>query len=237
MTSLMKKSKKKFNKPLTIFVSRELDEDSPFRALETLGHTLIGESLIDFEDVIINTVPTHEAVFFYSQRAIYPYIKAVGYSTEVEYGVMGPASQATFLELTGHKAQIEGQGDYEALASSLDTQWADKIVLFPVGRRSMKRFKRSLPQVTQKHVIVYDNTAKEVIDLPACDLVALTSPINVEAYCSAMDMETPLALFSIGQTTAKKMKAYTSREIFYCEDPSEANLYRLVDKFISSLAP
>lgn len=229
----MKKSKQLFK----IFVSRKLQEDSPFRALETLGHTVIGQSLIDFEDVMIENVPAHDTVFFYSQRAIRPYIAAVGYSPEVSYGVMGPASQATFLKLTGHKAQIEGQGDYEALASSLNTLWADKVVLFPVGRRSMKRFKRLLPQVTQKHVIVYNNTAKKKLDLPACDLVALTSPINVEAYCRTMDIEGPRAIFAIGQTTAQKMSAYTSREIFYCEDPSETNLYRLVANFISDLEP
>ena len=227
----------KISEPLRIFVSRPLGPESLFRQLDAAGHTVIGQSLIEFEDIAFE-VPPHDAVFFYSQRAILPYLQATGYSTDKAYGVMGPASQALFIKQTGHRAQIEGKGegqaDYEALESSINSEWAGKEVLFPVASRSMKRFKNGLPDLIQKHLVIYNNKALEKIDVPYSDILAFTSPLNVEAYCSSKKIEGTQALFAIGQTTAKKLSAYTVKKVQYCEDPSEANLYQLIADFISS---
>lgn len=225
--------------PLTIFISRALSPNSRFHHLTTLGHRVIGQSLLKFEFIeFALPSPLPQAIFFYSSRAIAPFLKALPYSPAIEYGVMGIGGQATFVELTGMAPEVVGSGDRNRLIQDIKSKWADKNILFPIAEYSLKSFEPDIQGLNYNYVTVYKNNIDPSIELffstnaiEAFDILVFTSPKNVESYLRN-HMLANSKIFAIGRTTAAYIKSTTGQAVPFCTEPSEEALYEMVLKAI-----
>jgi len=220
MTSSMKT-----DHPKKIFISRELEADSSFHKLSQQGHTIIAQSLIDFEFLEFSVAEKFDAVFFYSQKSIAHFFSKFPYDSKSTYGVMGSGSQATFVRLTGQDPDIIGADSNTALASTINKKWAGKNVFFPIASQSLQSLDQLLT-VDHFSVIVYNNQPKENIKLPICDLYLLTSPMNARSFLSKNNFGNA-TVYAIGATTASEIKRITGQTVLYCKQPSIENLYQL----------
>jgi len=107
-------------RPAHIFITRKLNKKSPFYNLKEQGHSLTAHSLIKFKFLKFSAPPFHNAVFFYSARAMGPYLKKHPYDKNLMYGVMGNTSNKTFKKITGQYADLIYQGNIKALAKKMD---------------------------------------------------------------------------------------------------------------------
>jgi len=209
----------------TIFLSRELEADSPFHKLSQQGHTVIAQSLIDFEYLDFELEESYGAVFFYSRNGIKAYFSKQDYDSKVAYGVMGVSSHKTFLNITGHNATVVG-GDIDSLANMINNLWKDHTILFPLAAHSIHSLKDKLTDCHCHTVVVYNNTPKENIEIPHCDLYLLTSPMNARTLLSNEKIGIN-KLLAIGSTTARAISKLTGVTPLYCSEPSIENLYLL----------
>ncbi len=210
-----------------IFISRPLKTDSPFHKLTAHGHTVTGQSLLKISYLPFKTPPPHEAIFFYSQKAIAHFLQHCPYDSKKQYGVMGRASAAVFAQLTGARPDLQGQGNQAELAAELKTKWKGLSILFPQAEKSMRSLDSFLTDHTIHNLIVYKNELDETILLEDFDIYAFTSPLNVKAFLLRHTFGDS-AVFVIGKSTAMTIKKLTDTEVAYCEEPSAEGLYELV---------
>lgn len=210
-----------------IFISRALSPDSPFFRLEALGYKLIDQSLLAFEFNDFSLPTTYDAIFFYSQKAVTHFFSKEKYQTHLNYGVMGQKSSQVFETITGKRPDIIGDGDYARLSEELNIHWKEAIVLCPMGSNSLHSLATLDVKLKLVPLIIYQNTKIKELDLPDCDLLIFTSPLNVEAYQDKYSL-IGKSCFAIGETTAKKIMSYTNMMVPFCTEPSEEALYSLV---------
>lgn len=216
-----------------IFISHTLKPDSPFHKLTEQGHIVTGQSLIRISYIPFSSPGSHDAVFFYSQKAIKHFLNHCPYDSGKQYGVMGRASAAVFAELTGAEADIVGAGDKEALAAEMNTKWKGLTVLFPQAQRSLRSLEILLTKQTVINLVVYENALDDSIELEEFDILAFTSPLNVEAYIEKQKINSE-QVYAIGSTTAAKIRELTGLEVAYCEEPSMDALYGLIYKSLAA---
>jgi len=213
----------KTRSPKKIFISRTLEQDSPFHQLCTLGHEVIAQSLVDIQYLDFNLSQEHDAVFFYSQKAISHFFSSVPYDKTMEYGVMGLGSLKVFQKETGRQPQIVGTGDNQVLGRAMNTKWKNKTILFPQAKQSLKSLHELLPTCSLLDLIVYDNKPLKNIQLPACDIYLFTSPMNAKVFFKNHQLGSA-DVYAIGATTATQIKAARGKTVLYCKEPSIENL-------------
>jgi len=218
-------------KTRSIFISRTLKSSSAFLDLNAKGCKVIHRSLIDFEFLNFNNEVDFQNVFFYSQKAIKHFFSKVSYNSKIEYGVMGQKSQLVFHKETGQDPNIIGTGDRQSLIKNIETRWKGTTVLCPMGSNSIHMLSTSKLDIDLHPLIIYNNTKIKFLDLPDCEILIFTSPLNVESYCDHYSLDNKI-LFAIGETTANKIKKHTDQNVIYCSEPSEQSLYKLVDAYL-----
>ncbi len=213
-----------------LFISRQLSKQSPFFKLKKSGVKIIDKSFLKFKELSFSMPPPpHNAVFFYSARAIAAYLTKVPYDPNVMYGVMGPASNKVFSTITRKEADLIGTGDLEALSKQINRRWNGYRVLFPKAKKSMDSLAQYDLNIDPIHLNVYDNKVDKKLKIPDCDLLVFTSPLNFLGYLHQHKTEGK-KIYAIGSTTATVIKEVTGQMPAYPEQPSEEQLYKLVLK-------
>jgi len=217
---------KKKNKS-SIFISRKLDPKSPFQKLRKKGHKITDCSFLKFKELSFSTPPFHNAVFFYSGRAIAAYLTKHPYKANLMYGVMGPASNKIFKKITGKKADIVGDGNTANLISSINEKWEGYKVLFPKAKNSLDSLTKHKLNIEPIPLNVYDNKVNKKLKVPSCDILIFTSPMNFLGYMENHEVSGK-KVFAMGKTTAAIINEVTGEVTEFPLNPSEKSLYELV---------
>lgn len=192
-----------------IFISRDLQSNSPFVQLLADKAALQGLSLIDFEAISFSQVPQSDWWFFYSQRGMDFFFQqqAVTPDSAAAIAVMGAASANYLKEQYGLAATFVGQGKPSAIATQFTQVAHGQSALFIQAKHSKASVQQLLPNtISQESLIVYNNTIKTVFSVKKADILVFTSPLNVQAYFGRYAYAATQQVISIGRTTGAALQ-------------------------------
>ncbi len=211
----------------TIFISRELKEDSPFRLrLEAVGAQVLGQSLIEFTPVDFGTAPPCDWVFFYSKKAVRFFFEGLDGAAPagLKWGALGRGTAAA-LSARGITPDFIGTGEPEGVAEAFAEEAGGRRVLFPRARQSRQSIQQLLEEKIQAvSLVVYDNRPLESFNIPFCQVLAFTSPLNAEAYFRKYALQEGQAVVAIGNTTEAALHRLGVKEVAVAGSPSEESL-------------
>lgn len=218
----------------TIFISRKLTSKSVFKkTLESAGFQIHDQSLIRFRSVSFDRVPQADWVFFYSKNAVKFFFAGLNAADKnvpkkVRWATIG---KATAKALEKHIERIDFIGNGNILETSADflKLASGQTVLFPRAEHSRKTIQQLLNnKIKDVDLIVYKNTPKKNIQVPDCDLLVFTSPMNVLNYFKQKELFDDQSVYAIGRTTAKTLVSIGIEDFLIAEEPSEAALVKAV---------
>lgn len=209
----------------SVFITRELEADSVFaRKLRAEGYVVSGHSLLQFQAVPFGKLPSCDWIFFYSRQGVAFFFEK---NPEIPAGVQWAAlGEATATQLGKHIPCVHFTGNGDPLETSLQflEVAAGKRVLFPRARQSKESIARALAgKIEAIDLIVYDNIQGEPVEIPDCEWLVFTSPLNASAYFSGHIPRPHQKVLAIGKTTEAYLKDYCSG-VYLAESSSEASL-------------
>ena len=205
----------KFNKdrkfPQSVFITRELSEQSYFRkALEKNNIKIEARSLIRTVPVITKLdsyiLRNVDWIFFSSKNAVEYFFKLnPQFSKNVKFGVMGSGSEE-MLRRKGYFTNYVGVGvDTVDVATEFAALANGKTVVFPGAEGSMRSIQKGLSADTKIiDLSVYETVLEEDVEPSGADVVVFTSPSNVEAYFADNLLEPNQKVVAIGKSTGSK---------------------------------
>ena len=197
--------------PLSVFITRELSDQSYFRrALEKHHIKIDARSLI-------RTVPTFtkldsfifrhvDWIFFSSKNAVdYFFQLSPVLPKDVKFGVMGAGSEE-MLRKKGHFTSYVGEsGDTAEVAAEFAEMVKGQTVLFPGAEGSLKSIQKGLsPDTKVIDLPVYATVLEEDVEASGADVLVFTSPSNVDAYFAENLLDPYQKVVAIGKSTGKK---------------------------------
>lgn len=198
-------------KPSSVFISREVGDNSYFRkALAKHNVEIEGRSLIKTFPIVhvldSFSIKNIDWVFFSSRNGVEYFFKLHPLlSKKVKFGVVGRGSEDS-LRKFGYLADFIGEsGDIQEVAEEFAKLVANKTVLFPRAQDSLLTIQKSLqPSTKIVDLPIYETVIEENIDRTAAEVLIFTSPSNVEAYFAANLLEPEQKVIAIGNSTGKK---------------------------------
>ncbi len=217
-----------------VFISRDLDPDSPFRQiLSSEAYRIYDQSLVTFSAVGFTSPPPADWVFFYSSRSVEFFLHGLtrlGLQPDryAHYAALGQGTAKRLLEL-GIVPDFTGSGAPEATAAAFLEKAKGQIVLFPRAEQSRQSIQRLLSgRLSMLDLVVYHNEKMEKFTLPDTDYVVLTSPLNAQAYAAGKGFSKHQRIVAIGNTTAKALDQLGVRDYRIAARASEADLAETV---------
>lgn len=214
----------------TIFISRELSEDSPIQALSAEGFTVIGKSLLSFSAIDFAPPAAADYIFFYSRNAVDYFLKhpkANALLKQANIATIGSKTALLLEEQYDCQADFIGSGLPHKIAEEFKKVLGNKTCLFPRAMNSRKSIQKVLLPAQVLDLVCYDNTIHPSVIIPSTDIVILTSPMNAAAYL----MQHSLAdktLITIGETTRSYLRDQGIKNILSAKEPSEESIRELV---------
>jgi len=198
--------------PQTVFISRDISEQSYFRkALEKHGIEIEGRSLIrtvpiitKFDSYILKSV---DWVFFTSKNAVeYFFNLEPLFPKAVKFGVMGTGSE-DMLRRQGYFADYVGDsGDTDVVGQEFAKLANGTTVLFPGAESAMRSIQKNMSaETTIIDLPVYETILVDEVEATSAEVLVFTSPSNVEAYFTDNLVEPEQKLIAIGKSTGNKL--------------------------------
>lgn len=210
----------------TVFISRDLGEDSVFKQHIAPKANLIGCSLIEFKAVPFGQLPLCDWLFFYSKKGIDYYLSQVEDLKQLPaIGVIGQPSADFLLSKYNIQAQFVGTGHPEGTALGFSKLAQGKTVVFAQAKHSNQSVQKLLGEAVFCHnLIVYQNEIKTNFKLPPIDILVFTSPLNVRAYFDQYPYQSTQKVISIGRVTAKALNEIGITTLTIAAETSELEL-------------
>jgi uroporphyrinogen-III synthase len=191
---------------LKVFISRDIDENSLFLKLSELGHTLIAKSLIEIERIPFTAVPASDWIFFYSKNGIHHFFEQLNELRKenlahLRYGVMGEGSAQYLKKYIGRNPDFVSDTDIEASKRKFELMTQGLRILFVKAADSRASFESFVGSQFKASLIVYSNVCSKSINIPYCNILVFTSPLNAQTYYSTYPYDASQKVISIGKTT------------------------------------
>lgn len=218
-------------KPI-VFISRELTADSEFsKQLQLAGFEVIGTSLIQFKAIPFSSLPQVDWVFFYSKNAVqffFENLRNAKLKFQAKWAVFGKGT-AKALENELQLADFIGSGDPQLNAGYFALAAKGQKVLFPRAAQSQLSIQKLLEnKIEAIDLVVYENQPLTHFELPKCDWLVFTSPMNAEAYFSKYPVQEGQQILAIGKTTAAALQQLGIANVKTAEEPSELALAQAI---------
>lgn len=209
-----------------VFISRAQTAQSPFQQLLAPHAEVVGRSLIAFEAVQPSPIPEGDWLFFYSKRGLeYGLSHWQGRTGFPKIAVMGQASAEYLNQEFGATPDFVGRGEPAEIAAAFGTQAQGARVLFVQAAQSRQSVQHHLgKRVKAVSVVVYNNVAQPVENLPYFQLLAFTSPLNVAGYFYNHTLQPEQHFIGIGATTATALRAQGVERLSIASEPTELAL-------------
>lgn len=211
-----------------IFISRSLSPDSIFlQKLQAAGFEVIGESLMQFSPVRFTNLPQTDWIFFYSKKAVrffFENLQKTDLQINAKLAALGEGT-AMEIEKQGFKPYFVGNGEPEATAINFIKVAKNQRVIFPRAENSRQSVQQLLQgQIEELDIVVYQNEPRQDFDIPECEWLVFTSPLNAEAYFQRYSTKAGQKIIAIGETTAGVLRTIGLEKIQISESPSEEAL-------------
>jgi uroporphyrinogen-III synthase len=218
----------------TIFISRNLEDDSVFKQQLASKSNLIGLSLIQFKALPFGALPIGDWLFFYSKKGIHYCLSQLEDLKNLPpIGVIGQASADFLWSKYAIQAQFVGTGHPEATALAFSKVATGKNVIFAQAQHSKQSVQQLLDSnISFCDVITYQNEIKVNFELPWIDILVFTSPLNVSAYFEQYAYHSTQKIISIGRVTANALHAIGITTLTIAATPNELALATACLKFI-----
>ena len=221
---------------ITIFISRELSENSPFYRLNQSKFKIYGSSLVEFQPLSVDAVPDADWYFFYSKNGVKYFYQTFGeqyfrtLKNQPKIACMGYGTSEEFQSFFIFNPNFTGSGKPVNVANLFYAQLHpnEKVVFF-TAEDSLHSVGRLLPETIEKHQIrIYKNSLKSNISIPSSDILIFTSPKNAEAYFKNSKVTPYHKIISIGRSTAMKLHNLGVEEVIIAANPSEMAMFEAV---------
>ena len=214
-----------------IFISRPQSKNSTFRSrLEAEGLQVVGESLIQFRPLPVTKLPDADWIFFYSKKGVKYLLESAdaSYLNDKKLACLGPGT-ASFLENAGQVPDFTGNGEPQEVAAAFLHLAIGQRVVFPQAKQSRQSVQSILEsQINAISLPVYENEPRQDFELPYCQILVFTSPMNVSAYCSKYRIQKGQQCVAIGSVSATALVKQGIKEVIVAEEPSEEAMARAV---------
>jgi hydroxymethylbilane synthase len=225
-------------KQISVFISRELDPKSDFRAiLESAGYKVTGHTCVSLTPIEYDWPEVApDWVFFASQNAVrffFEYATAAQiehWKTQkaVKWASIGAATAKKLLEHVGH---IHFYGDGEPISTSraFKRVASGQRVVFPGAVQSRESIQSLLKDSIDAHTLrIYNNEATADLPLRHEDILVFTSPLNVWAYFKINSPKRAQEIVAIGAATAQALEKSGVMGITISPEPNELCLAETV---------
>lgn len=220
---------------IRLFISRELSEESVFRnRLKELELEIIDQSLIEFSPVDIPVLPKAGWIFFYSKNAVKYLLDRFpeGLPINCRLAAMGEGT-ARVLSERDYTCQFIGNGNPKEVASNFLSQARGQRVIF--ARASNSR--QSVQLLIEKEIeivdlVVYQNQQKKDFNIPPCEILVFTSPMNVAAYFAKYMLDQSAKILAIGETTGAALRKAGVKKVYVPDAPGEKALANQVVQLV-----
>ncbi|POY36676.1 hydroxymethylbilane synthase [Solitalea longa] len=219
---------KEKNTVKSLFISRELSEESFFRrSLEKFNLDIEDRSLIrtfpiinTFDSFILKQV---DWIFFNSKNGVENFFRLEPVIPKrVKIGVMGRGSENELRHFNRMADFVGESGDIRDVAESLLPLVQNQTVLFPQAKDSLRTIQVQLAdKINSIDLPVYETVKEKEINQSSADILVFTSPSNVEAYLSNDNVIfANQKVVAIGKSTGNKLEefGYTNYVIPYSPD-------------------
>lgn len=219
-----------------VFISRALTAESDFaKILQDIDLQVIGTSLVSFEPIPFDSLPPTDWIFFYSKQAVHFFFENIRQhrlTFTAKLAVFGKGT-AKALEEEGHLPDFTGIGKPEENATYFCMGAKGQKVLFPRALNS----RTSIQLLLQDHIeaidlMVYENKMLTQFEVPECEWLVFTSPLNAQAYFQKYSQQTGQKIIAIGKTTAEALKQLNINSVLLAEEPSELAMAQIIRKAI-----
>jgi len=199
--------------PQSVFISREVDENSYFaRAMAKHNITIEGRSLIKIFPIINKLDPfilKHvDWIIFSSKNGIEHFFNLEPrLSKKTKIGVIGRGSEE-ILRKYDRVADFSGDSEginMEEIAKKFAELANGGTVLIPRAKESLETIQKALsPETKIINIPVYETVLEENVDPSNAEVLVFTSPSNVEAYFADNLLEPGQKVICIGRSTGAK---------------------------------
>lgn len=214
-----------------LFISRHLAPHSALFRLEPdirINH----ESLLDFQPIPFEKVPTADWFFFYSQQGVKHFLSQTKIESRYRIATFGKKTAQRLLEM-GIPVSFVGDGNAATTAPAFAQVATGEKVVFVRAQHSRMSLQQLLKkQIKQIDLIVYNNTPKMEYQLPYHDILVFTSPLNAQAYYTKYRCDPNQTVIAIGETTKAHLNTMGIDNVLVPVSPSEESI---VDLLISEL--
>jgi len=215
-----------------IFISRELTADSVFlQRLQSAGFEVVGVSLVQFQAILFLHLPQADWVFFYSKQAVHFFfenLQSLPFEWKGKIAAMGEGTAKAVVN-KGYLVNFVGNGEPKATAALFLESAAKQKVLFPRASNSRQSIQKLLEnQLEAFNLIVYENQPRTDFELPDCDWLVFTSPMNAQAYFQKYPAKAEQKVLAIGTTTAETLKLLGVPEVIIAKEASELTLAQAI---------
>lgn len=215
-----------------VFISRELSSESIFlEQLQMAGFEVIGRSLVAFQAVPFQEIPKTDWIFFYSKQSVHFFFEGLqqaGLKITAKLATLGEGT-AKALQEQLYLADFVGTGNPPHTAAVFSLLAKGQRVLFPRAAQSLLSIQKLLEgKIEALDLIVYNNQPLTNFELPRCDWLVFTSPMNAAAYFAKYDLQQEQQILAIGPTTARFLKQLGIENVKTAEEPSELALVQVI---------
>ena len=228
-THIIQESLRQLAKQMTkkVFISRSLEADSYFkRAIEIQGGKVYAQSLLKLVPQPLNGFPKTEWIFFTSKNGVrYFFEQSPKLKKNTKIAAIGQ-STAQAIRQYGHSPAYVGRGiNTSNIAQEFTQIAANQSVLMPQARHAIVNVRNIIAQKAKVHPLtVYNNEPLTSFDIPVCDLLVFTSPMNAQTYFAKYDLQPHQKVIAIGQTTGKALETLGITDYTLPYAPDEVSL-------------
>jgi len=228
---------------LRVFISRELDQDSPIKnIIEPHQVEIIGESLIKIQPIVLSIFPTADWFFFYSKNGVESFVnqwkekrESTGKKHPIRWAAIGEGTSEA-MNGWGISCEFVGHGETEEIAAQFLTysKPSESVVFFRAFHSKNSLYHLIAEKRKAEHVAIYDNQLIEK-QFPPCDIGIFTSSRNAIAFLQN-NPDPGKACIAIGQPTKETLLALNVPEetIHVAEEPSEKAIYEMFLRVLGS---
>jgi uroporphyrinogen-III synthase len=218
----------------TIYITRDLDSKSCLYSLQD-KYTIKGFSLLEFEYIEVENIPTSVWYFFYSKNGVDSFYENANrlnfqFFPHHKIGVIGEGTASKFNSLFNKNVDYIADINKEQILPSYIT---DAKITFVQAEESILRFQDSLDSENRSCLITYRSIQKAISMPIKADFLIFTSPKNVHAYFKFNDFGTSSIYIAFGKSTKSALTLYNVKNIYVTKKASEKSILNLIlEKFV-----
>ena len=217
-----------------IFISRELNQCIWLKdELSMLHHSLTCQSCIQTQPVNFNLVSNYDWIFFSSSQGVQHFFSQNKNHPRAKLAAMGEGT-AKALSPFGTPSFI-GKSTTPAKVAEEFNHYLKKedVVLFPVGKKSLKSIPQILSSVKKEIITVYDTIEIKNI-IPEHHIYIFSSPSNFNSFIKNNSIPATSKIISFGPSTSASIQLLGLKVNVEISEASPKNILNAIISILES---